>query len=234
MFSIPPYPEEKQQGNYAIDFRTLAAKSTWNTGSLFGAFLNGLSEEIKDELATRELPATLKALIFLAIRMDSRLRERERERKELLGGKLQALLFSPLSQQPGSAGGLSFREFPRSPEVLRERTEAVQPEPMQLGRAKMSPAERQQRISRCLRSAQPTLTELAGGVQGAVDLSAVPKEYMGLQEVFSKSRALSLPPHRPYDCAITLMTGKLPPSGRIYCLSGPETKAMEAYINSGE
>ncbi|KAJ8007840.1 hypothetical protein DPEC_G00098370 [Dallia pectoralis] len=121
--------------NYAIDFRTLAAESMWNTGSLFGAFLNGLSEEIKDELATRELPATLEALISLAIRMDSRLREREREQKELHGVK-HALPFSPPSRQPG-----------RSAEILRERTKAVQPEPMQLGRAKLSLAERQRRIA---------------------------------------------------------------------------------------
>ncbi|KAJ7988588.1 hypothetical protein DPEC_G00325110 [Dallia pectoralis] len=61
--------------NYAIEFRTLAAESTWNTSSLFDAFLHVLFEEIKDELATRELPSTLEALIFLAIRIDSRLRE---------------------------------------------------------------------------------------------------------------------------------------------------------------
>ncbi|XP_034167314.1 uncharacterized protein LOC113535751 isoform X3 [Pangasianodon hypophthalmus] len=40
-----------------------------------------------------------------------------------------------------------------------------------------------------------------------VDLSNVPKEYMDLKGVFSKSRAASLPPHRPYDCAIDLLSG---------------------------
>ncbi|KAL0159911.1 hypothetical protein M9458_043636, partial [Cirrhinus mrigala] len=35
----------------------------------------------------------------------------------------------------------------------------------------------------------------------SVNLSNVPKEYLDLKEVFSKSRATSLPPHRPYDCA---------------------------------
>ncbi|KAG1924807.1 hypothetical protein F2P79_025921 [Pimephales promelas] len=38
----------------------------------------------------------------------------------------------------------------------------------------------------------------------AVNLSNVPEEYQDLREVFSKSRAASLPPHRPYDCAIDL------------------------------
>uniref|UniRef100_A0A9J8D1R8 Reverse transcriptase/retrotransposon-derived protein RNase H-like domain-containing protein n=1 Tax=Cyprinus carpio carpio TaxID=630221 RepID=A0A9J8D1R8_CYPCA len=41
----------------------------------------------------------------------------------------------------------------------------------------------------------------------AVDLSNVPTEYQDLKEVFSKSRAASLPPHRPYDCAIELLPG---------------------------
>ena len=31
------------------------------------------------------------------------------------------------------------------------------------------------------------------------DLSNVPAEYLDLKEVFSKSRAASLPPHRPYE-----------------------------------
>ncbi len=41
-----------------------------------------------------------------------------------------------------------------------------------------------------------------------VDLSNMPKEYLDLKEVSSKSWAASLPPHRPYDCAINLLPGK--------------------------
>ncbi len=36
---------------------------------------------------------------------------------------------------------------------------------------------------------------------------------------FSKSRAASLPPHRPYDCAIDLLPGTTPPKGKLYSLS---------------
>ena len=39
------------------------------------------------------------------------------------------------------------------------------------------------------------------------ELSLVPAEYLDLQEVFSKSRAASLPPHRPYDCSVELQPG---------------------------
>ncbi len=61
-------------------------------------------------------------------------------------------------------------------------------------------------------------------------LSNVPEEYLDLKEVFSKSRAASLPPHRPYDCAIELVPGMSPPKGRVYSLSVPEREAMEKYI----
>jgi len=51
----------------------------------------------------------------------------------------------------------------------------------------------------CLVSACPSVS-LCTFQEEAVDLSNVPTEYQDLKEVFSKSRAASLPPHRPYDC----------------------------------
>ncbi len=59
----------------------------------------------------------------------------------------------------------------------------------------------------------------------------MPKQYLDLKEVFSKSRAASLPLHRPYDCAIDLVPGKSPPKGRFYSLSTPEREAVEKYIS---
>lgn len=38
-----------------------------------------------------------------------------------------------------------------------------------------------------------------------IDLSRVPVMYHDLRAVFSVSRAASLPPHQPYDCAIDLL-----------------------------
>ncbi|XP_034083100.1 uncharacterized protein LOC117553325 [Gymnodraco acuticeps] len=60
-----------------------------------------------------------------------------------------------------------------------------------------------------------------------VDISSVPSEYHDLKLVFSKDRALSLPPHRPYDCAIELLPY---PQKKLYNLSRPEKEAMEKYI----
>lgn len=63
------------------------------------------------------------------------------------------------------------------------------------------------------------------------DISKVPIEYHVLREVFNKTKACTLPPHRPYDCAIQLLPGTSPPRGRLYSLSAPEREAMQRYID---
>lgn len=63
------------------------------------------------------------------------------------------------------------------------------------------------------------------------DLTGVPEDYHDVKEVFNKARATSLPPHRPYDCAIDLLPGTSPPRGRLFSLSAPETRTMERYIS---
>lgn len=64
------------------------------------------------------------------------------------------------------------------------------------------------------------------------DLSKVPQCYHDLKEVFNKTKATSLPPHREYDCAIDLLPGTSPPKGRLYPLSAPEMQAMKEYVDS--
>lgn len=64
------------------------------------------------------------------------------------------------------------------------------------------------------------------------DLSSVPACCHHLREVFSKSKAMSLPPHRPYDCEIDLVPGFKIPKGRLYSISGPEKQAMQEYIET--
>ena len=85
-------------------------------------------------------------------------------------------------------------------------------------------------LSNCLIQAQTRLPPTSGSPEEFPDLSAVPREYMNLKTVFSKSRASSLPPHRPYDCCIDLLPGTSPPRGRLFSLSRPETDAMTVYI----
>lgn len=64
------------------------------------------------------------------------------------------------------------------------------------------------------------------------DLSSVPTYYHDLKEVFSKTKAMSLSPHRPYDCAFELLSGTSPPKGQLYSLSVPKSKAMREYIQA--
>ncbi|KAK3551728.1 hypothetical protein QTP70_023263 [Hemibagrus guttatus] len=56
------------------------------------------------------------------------------------------------------------------------------------------------------------------------------REYNDLSEVFSKEKAIHLPPHRPWDCAIDFLPNTMPPKSRIYTLTLPESQAMEKYI----
>jgi hypothetical protein len=63
------------------DFRTLAEESAWNQEALFDMFLHSVLEEVKDELAARELPKDLDSLISLTIPIDGRMLERWMGRK---------------------------------------------------------------------------------------------------------------------------------------------------------
>jgi hypothetical protein len=58
----------------------------------------------------------------------------------------------------------------------------------------------------------------------------VPPQYHDLLQAFSKTRADTLPPHRPYDHAIDLEPGTKPPFGPLYSLSEPELKELSAWI----
>ena len=82
----------------------------------------------------------------------------------------------------------------------------------------------------CLRSAVTPNVAVAPSPPETIDLHKVPKTYHDLAPVFSKDRALSLPPHRPYDCAIDLLPGATLPSSRLYNLTRSEHSAMESYI----
>lgn len=119
---------DKSVDQYAIEFRTLAADTKWNESACFDLFYQGLSERLKDELAARDLPSTLHALIDLASRIDRRLRERRRERT-VVGSYMSPPNLFPLPARSGS-----------------EQTA----EPMQLGRTRLTPEERERRYKQGL------------------------------------------------------------------------------------
>lgn len=85
-------------------------------------FLEGLNEELKDEIFAREFPSHLDDLVELALRLDKCFDLRRHARADVTG--FQGFPFMP----------------PESPEPRSE------PEPMQLGRVHLSSVERQRRI----------------------------------------------------------------------------------------
>lgn len=123
-----------QQGNrsaadYSVEFQTIAADSGWNDKALREIFIKGLNEQLKDELAIKEEEHNLNSLISLVIRLDNRLRERRRERTSRPKPPPPVFRTPPVLVDP-------------QPISLPSSSE----EPMQLGRARLSPEERQQRL----------------------------------------------------------------------------------------
>jgi len=62
------------------------------------------------------------------------------------------------------------------------------------------------------------------------DLSNVPSEYHEFADIFSKTKAETLPPHHPYDLKINLEEGAQSPVGPIYSLSASEQEALKEFI----
>lgn len=124
-----------KQGNrpvsdLAIDFRILAAESGWNRPALKAAFLQALNENLKDELATRDEPHSLDDLIFLAIKLDARLRERPKTR----------------DNAPSRSAPVHLQSIPDPVPDPSFIPTSSDPEPMQIGSTRLTPAERNRRI----------------------------------------------------------------------------------------
>jgi len=64
----------------------------------------------------------------------------------------------------------------------------------------------------------------------APDLSNISSEYHEFADVFSKTKAETLPSHHPYDLKINLEEGAQPPVGLIYSLSASEQEALKEFI----
>ena len=75
-------------------------------------------------------------------------------------------------------------------------------------------------MSACSASISNTTTD------DPIDLSKVPPEYHDYVDVFSKKKASTLAPHRPFNLKIELEEGAEPPIGRLYSLSPSEQEAL--------
>lgn len=130
----------KSVAEYSIEFRILAAEAGWNDEALMSVFANGLNDQLKDELAIKDEYSDLDALISAAIRLDNRMRERRRDHS-----RHQA--FSRLSTSSHSRGSSSTPSNLSSVQSSQgTRPHTSDEEPMQLGRTRLTPAERLRRI----------------------------------------------------------------------------------------
>ena len=107
-------------------------------------FLRGLREELRDELAARDETSSLDELISLAIRLDTRLLERRRERL----GRVSHPPPVTRTMSPSLWGPAPSPSTSCGPDWMPSRTAPSSSgagEPMQLGRTRLTPRERQRR-----------------------------------------------------------------------------------------
>ena len=340
--------------DYAIDFRTLAADSGWNTPALIDAFMNGLQDSIKDQLAPHELPTDLDSIIAMSIRIDNRLHERQKERIRTSARPPSHMGHSPAFRHPWSSSPPSSASpkepvpsaAPEEPMQLVSQFSATDFPPRSLTMVHIQVRDQDITVGTlvdsgadeslmdwsfakrlCIKTVPLTSPVTASALDGKLlfkithvsepvqitidnthieemkfqlfdsalhplilgypwlikhnpiidwrsgrvkewgpgcrltcsdlprfstepekeqdkhthkpdsisdypDLTKVPLCYQDLKEAFNKTRAMSLPPHRPYDCPINLLAGSQIPKRRLYSLSAPEREAMKSYIDS--
>lgn len=120
---------------YIIDFRTVAAEAGWPDPALRGIFLQLLNDQMKDQLASRDEPASFEELVSLALRLDNRQRERENE-------KHPRIQKSPFRVPPPLTSPAPPPFF--TPTI--SRPPLPPPEPMEIGRSRLTPEERERRF----------------------------------------------------------------------------------------
>lgn len=118
---------------YAIEFRTLAAETKWDSGALRAAFRKGLTDRIKDELVYKDSPEDLEKFIELCVRLDLRYHERCQERLRTRKLPKPVYRLAPNFQAPSQL----------EPEIAVESKSPV--EPMEVNPLHLSDSERQRR-----------------------------------------------------------------------------------------
>uniref|UniRef100_A0A672F1J4 CCHC-type domain-containing protein n=1 Tax=Salarias fasciatus TaxID=181472 RepID=A0A672F1J4_SALFA len=134
--------------DYAVELKILALKSGWNSEALIDKFQHGLSDAVKDRLFLLDIPDNLDDLIALAIKIDNRLLERERER---VLNKTSSRPTEHRRCHTAPTGSWCFP--PRSFDADPDTPSSTPSEKLgEVGRARLSPEERERRFrqQRCL------------------------------------------------------------------------------------
>lgn len=118
---------------YAIEFRTLAAETNWDSRALRAALRKGLTDRIKDELVYKDFPEDLEKFIELCVCLD--VWYHERCQKRLRTRKLPKTVYrlTPNFQAPPQP----------EPEISDEPQAPV--ESMEVSRLQLTESEKQRR-----------------------------------------------------------------------------------------
>ena len=81
----------------------------------------------------------------------------------------------------------------------------------------------------CLNISAPKVS--ARSASEGTNKPPIPEVYSDFADVFSKAKAGSLAPHRPYDLKIVTPDGVVPPHGCMYSLLETETKALREFLD---
>ena len=127
--------DTRSVAQYAIEFRTLAAETNWDSRALRAAFRKGLTDRIKDELVYKDLPEDLEKFIELCVRLDVRYHERCQERLRTRKFPRPVYRLAPNFQAPPQP----------EPETSVEPQTPV--EPMDVSRLHLTESEKQRRRS---------------------------------------------------------------------------------------
>ena len=131
---------------FASEFRALAVESGWNEQALLTAFQTGLNRTIGREMALRKEQLSLDEAITTAIKISDQLAQWQAEPSPS----------GPTAPPVGGNGAIRPAES-RYPLPPAESTGSLGEEPMQLGRARLTPDERLRRrkMGVCLYCGQP-------------------------------------------------------------------------------
>lgn len=70
-----------RQNKDSATFRRLSSRTGYNEPALLGMFREGLTDDLKDEIATRDLPEDLSSYMTKVIELDNRIRDRQSRRR---------------------------------------------------------------------------------------------------------------------------------------------------------
>ncbi|KAI2650474.1 Transposon Tf2-6 polyprotein [Labeo rohita] len=133
------YPAFTAELRTAFQHPESEVETTWSDAALRTAYYEGLSNRLKDELAVRELPATLEGMIQLALRVDQRMSHSTKSVFRSFAGSTS----HQRSPEPSTFHAVTAS--PPPPPVASEAHSGRAGEPMQIGRTSLSAAERARR-----------------------------------------------------------------------------------------